>query len=329
MRQLQVQGDNFNERDPLNGRWFGHSFDDTKDNGVFRLGFQNLNNIGSTSIAANFKILAANQEAMDIDLLGFSEHGINYNKPQVREKVAQATKGAFAGRSATQLTSGNMERPSNSLPGGTGIMMIGNTVGRIEPQGNGTDRMGRWTYYTLRRRHQTPLTIYSVYMVCQKPTNETGTTSYHQQKLQLTAEGRPNAHPRQAFLADLKASVRQHQSSGHAVILGGDFNCDMSPGSVLANFAATLNLVDPWVHHYPGEEDFRSYRRGSKRIDVMLCTPAIIPMIRHVGYAPFGWMTNSDHRLLVCDISAEHLFGSTDKPLESPNVRVPKSNGSM
>ena len=189
-----------------------------------------------------------------------------------------------------------MQTENVYLPGGTAMIATGDTVGRLEPKGQHRDSMGRWSYIHLRRKGQPPVTIYTVYQVCQNPTNAIGNTAWHQQRLALNHQDRTNQHPRQAFITDLTKSIQKHQALQHAIIIGGDFNetTDKHSSGIL-KLLTTTNLVDPFLHFHPTLPTFNTYNRGSQRIDAIFCSPTIIPTIKSIGYAPFNWVTNSDH----------------------------------
>jgi hypothetical protein len=84
--------------------------------------------------------------------------------------------------------------------GGTGIIALGDTIGRIDHNGKGGDHMGRWSYFHFKRRNANPLTVISIYQVCSKPTDEIGATAWHQQRRALDLEQRHQVHPRTACL---------------------------------------------------------------------------------------------------------------------------------
>ena len=81
----------------------------------------------------------------------------------------------------------------------------------------------------------------------------------------------------------------------------------------------TTNLIDPFLHKNPGVQPFNTYKRGSTRIDAVLCSPIILPSIRTLGYAPFNWVTNSDHRAIILDLK---VIMSTMKTL---SIRISTS----
>lgn len=59
-------------------------------------------------------------------------------------------------------------------PGGTGTLLLGPIVGRLEANGIYGDPMGRWSVTHFRRRDQSPITVITAYQVCPKPTNILG-----------------------------------------------------------------------------------------------------------------------------------------------------------
>ena len=182
--------------------------------------------------------------------------------------------------------------------------------------------MGRWTFVTLRRKQQKPVTIVTVYQVNVRPTNDIGITAWHQQRLELNKQGNTSLHPRKAFIQDLIRLVEQLQQMDHDIMIGGNFNetADKQNSGLLKLMTKT-GLLDPWIHRFPTHPTFNTYRRGSKRIDTVLCTPNIVPMIKGIGYSPFNWLINSDHRAIVLEISSTTLF---QEPDDVSNFSVPQ-----
>jgi hypothetical protein len=153
------------------------------------------------------------------------------------------------------------------------------------------------------------LTIIAAYQVNQQPTNTVGITAWHQQRLQLDDQGRQAIHPRQAFIEDLIQFIKRCQADGHNIILGGDFNETTHKNtSGLLRLLSTTDLLDPWTRRYPNHPDFNTYARGTSRIDGVFCSPNLYPFIEAHGYAPFYWITNSDHRAVVIDFNSDMLF---------------------
>ena len=187
--------------------------------------------------------------------------------------------------------------------------------------------MGRWSYATFRRKQLPPLTIFTVYQVNPRPTNEIGITAWHQQRLQLNEQNRNECHPRTAFIDDLIMLIKSKLTISHEIIIGGDFNDSLdNPRSQLRRFMSATGLVDTWTNIHPHHTPFSSYNRGSKRIDIVLCTPLLLQNIHGQGYSPYNWFTNSDHRAIVIDFDETSLFGSKHNPIPAQNLRGIRTN---
>ena len=307
--------------------WIGTAPPTDKPTTTFRIAFNNINGLGSQQYGHSIQQLVESQSALGIDLLGIIEHCLNTEQPRVRNTLQRSLQQHFLGRYVLQINSGQMQTTSAYLPGGTATLLVDRIVGRLESNGRGGDTMGRWSCVTLRRQKQKPLTVYAVYKVNAKPTNDIGITAWHQQRLQLDSQHRHNEHPRDAFTKDLIKAITNHQALGHDIIVGGDFNDTLfQPNSQLLKLATSVNLIDPWTRLYPEHENFKTYQRGTKRIDSMLCSHSVAFSVRSMGYSPFNWLTNSDHRALVIDFDEKALFGRITDPLPSPQLRGIKSN---
>jgi hypothetical protein len=309
-------------------QWIGTAIDTTNSPpNTFRLAFNNVNSLGAHTYSQTIQQLADTQSNFAIDILGITEHCLNVNQPRVRNNLSRGLNQDFLGQHSLQIDCSNLQTVSPYLPGGTAILVIGSLIGRVAPHGKGGDPMGRWSYITLRRQAQGPLTIYTVYKVNENPTNDVGITAWHQQRLQLDHENRHDAHPREAFTMDLIKMIQRHQAQGHDIIVGGDFNDTLlRPRSQLLKLANSTDLTDPWIHLHPDHESFSTYSRGNTRIDAILCSHSILRHIQHIGYSPFNWLTNSDHRTLVVDFDTKALFGNHDNPLPNLKLRGIKSN---
>ena len=153
-----------------------------------------------------------------------TEHCIHIHHQDTLKNIQQTLKNNIQDKSFLQMNASRTPTTQRYLPGGTAIMMVGNTIGRIEPKGSGGDYMGRWSYIHLRRKHATPVTIITAYQVNRNPTNATGTTAWHQQRLILDNEGKYDEHPQTAFINDLSHFISELQQQQHDIIIGGDFN---------------------------------------------------------------------------------------------------------
>ena len=272
--------------------------------------------------------IISEQIATESDILCMTEHCINVHHQDIHRQIQSSIRKTIHEKVYLQITSSVTQTESPYLPGGTAIAITGNSVGRLEQTNRGGDAMGRWTYITLKRKYHNPITIISVYQVNIKPTNDIGITAWHQQRLALNKLGKSHIHPRQAFIQDLTNQVREFQSMKHDIILGGDFNETADkPRSGLLKLMIDTGLLDPWTHRFPTHPTFNTYRRGSQRIDTILCSPPVVPMIRSLSYSPFNWFTNSDHRAMVIDLNSLIIFQEPDDTTQlSVQQRAIRSN---
>jgi exonuclease III len=291
---MQWRGDNVTPYDPTSVRMMFHNV----------RGIQ-LNNTSDKTI----EFLSNEQVASNIDILGISEVNLDTTNFRVYHQLQQQLAQAFPGTSTMQFNSSPAISHTAYKPGGTGLLTIGQLTSRLDANGKGGDPLGRWSHMHFRRKNQNPVTVISAYQVCVSPTNQIGNTAWHQQKRRLIEQGRED-HPRKAFIDDLIDFIRQLQANNHDIILGGDFNETLdAPASGLLRLATNTHLVDPWDYRFPTHPKFNTQKYGSKRIDSILLTPRLLPAITGLGYAPFDYIIDSDHRATVISFDTKKLFG--------------------
>lgn len=78
--------------------------------------------------------------------------------------------------------------------------------------------------------------------------------------------------------------------------------------------ASSLQLTDPFLHRFPQSQEFGTHESGRRRIDLILVSPAILPCIQRVGYAPFDYSTSSDHRPVLIDLHTQGFLGKYTQP---------------
>jgi hypothetical protein len=109
---------------------------------------------------------------------------------------------------------------------------------------------------------------------------------------------------------DISEFIRSLQARQHEIIIGGDWNDHISAtNSTTLRMSTNLNLVDPWLQHYPNQPNFPpTYGRGSNRIDSFLISHWLLKSVGAIGYSPVGFTFNSDHRTIVIKMSRRILF---------------------
>ena len=227
-------------------QWIGDPIVTPKPNETVRIMFHNVNGIGSQNTPQNTAILINEQISTETDIMGITEHCINTNHKDIYRRIQDNVHKTIRDKTLLHINASTIQTESAYLPGGTAISLVGNTVGRVEPKGRGGDPMGRWSFAHLRRKNQKPITIITAYQVNIRPTNEIGSTAWHQQRLLLNQQQRTDIHPRQAFIHDLMEFVQTLHTQKHDIIIGGDFNETADKAnSGLLKLMTTAGLVDP------------------------------------------------------------------------------------
>jgi hypothetical protein len=131
-----------------------------------------------------------------------------YKPLTVINKLQSSLRSDFPGQATLQIDLSRSDAPHSYKAGGTALITLGDIVGRLEPKGKSGDPLGRWSIMHVRRQHQKPITIISIYQVCTSPTNNIGNTAWHQQRLALDGQGRTTTHPRKAFIDDFTKVIQ-------------------------------------------------------------------------------------------------------------------------
>ena len=150
---------------PIQQTWIGQQPNDTKSANTLRLLFQNVNSLGP-QYAQQMSILANEPLTLDVDILAITEHCVNIHHRDTHKRLHNSLRTSIQEKTVLQIDSSTTMTTNSYLPGGTAILMTGDAVGRLEPNGKGGDKMGRWSFIHLRRQNLPPLTIYSVQTSC-------------------------------------------------------------------------------------------------------------------------------------------------------------------
>ena len=188
--------------------------------------------------------------------------------------------------------------------------------------------MGRWSGYTICGK-QKKLTILTAYQVC-KASNPGSNTAAEQQKTQLLLreKGKPRKKseldPRKAFIDDLDNLLKELHEDNHEIIIMMDANeCIYEKASKLRNIMSKHGLTDVHRDQHPelDPEDWKTYNRGSKKIDYIFGSPGVLEWTHRSGIEEFNARIQSDHRGLWLDLDLESLLGGKIPDLIPPQQR--------
>jgi hypothetical protein len=88
-----------------------------------------------------------------------------------------------------ELGSSEYQSITNYKPGGTAIIVQGDSTGHITLTPD-SDKYGRWSYVTTTGANGSTNIFITSYQICRKPTNRTGITAFHQQQAAFITEKR-------------------------------------------------------------------------------------------------------------------------------------------
>jgi len=204
-------------------------------------------------------------------------------------------------------------------PGGTMLLAQGDLVGRIKDRGS--NPLGRWSWMKLVGKNNRLILVISACQVCARPTNPSGTTTFHQQESILRQRGIKKPKPCKYLEQHLQEFIRLGKTRHESVILMGDFNEPMHEQSSMARIATTHGLVDIMFQGNPDLPDPATHARGSTRIDYALLSLELVDAVEFCGYEPFHSQVQSDHRGFYLDFSTNCLFGSATQALCPVTIR--------
>jgi hypothetical protein len=103
-------------------------------------------------------------------------------------------------------------------------------------------------------------------------------------------------------------------------IIMGDWNEKCKGSSNSQIICNELGLVDAFDRIYPEHQEFKTYNRGSRRIDFVLTPANIADKITHFVYELFNYRLTGDHRGAHFDISEKILSGNEQEKEYDPRL---------
>ena len=270
-----------------------------------RLGFQNINGIDRGTRPATEVIHA--MKTLHIDIYGCAETNCNWTS-DFKAAVTAAMAYEFGSSNVTAASS--MSTKQGYLPGGVVTASVGGITKRITDQGS--DKLGRFSWITLKGQNATGLSIITAYRVSQKKSEKSGQqTSHYQQKAAMYKEGELTPDPRNRILQDLTTLITSKRIEGNEIILSIDANESWEmPKSMLHNFMITNNLADIHYHKIP-VLPITTWDGSTQRIDYMMATPGAMASTKQAGICSLHEGIISDHILLYADIDINEIIGGS------------------
>ena len=285
-RPIQLTRNNQRRNDP-----WGDELNEKPDD-VTRVYAMNVNGLALDRRGGRYDTLCETLKEVQADIFCGQEHNLDSNQTAVRSILFNTSRQHWQ-RSRALFATTPIEFTNAYKPGGTMIMTLDNTTGRIIRQS--ADKWGRWVSYTYQCAHNATLSVISAYQVVPMSTARGTATAAAQQQCLLMQHEDPINNPRKAFRRDLLSFLKKLQSDGDDLLLMGDFNEPLgSEADGMTFLAAELNLIDLFDSHNSSTKP-ATYARGSTRLDYALATDKVVASVRHAGYEPFNNRFPTDH----------------------------------
>ena len=107
------------------------------------------------------------------------------------------------------------------------------------------------------------------------------------------------------MIFDLRTHIKQLIDNQHEVILFIDANEPHIYCSGIDKLIKRTKMIDPILVRHGCAAEPNTHKRGSDRIDFVLCTRLINDFITKCGIVPFDQISLSDHRGIYLDIQVK------------------------
>ena len=265
--------------------------------------------IADIEVPSKLDNIIQQMRAWNVDVVSLAEVCTDWNKQIPRRIIQQVTKKYHQTGSWTVSTS-NIDMDNFWKPGGTGMLSMGVSNGRVKDRGVDPWKMGRWSYNLLSGSEAgKTLLIITGYRVGQRTGLPGPQTAWFQQQTMLLKDNR-NDNPYEAFLTDLSKWLRQFQKDNMELLICLDANEQWGENSTIAKFADQFNLsnINQEFQLSATHPNIANPSRGTT-IDFCLGTPAVVENIQYASSTPFELETLGDHRGIILDINISRLLG--------------------
>ena len=300
----------------------GNPMEIDKEPHLTRFLFQNPDGFG---LGHELEQILEHGLAMQCDHLVLPETKTNTDLNWVKAKVYDHCRRIVGlGTYRAVMASTPLEYHTAHKPGGVLAVTMGKLSGRVLE--TGSDEFGRWVYTKFNASGNKNVTVIGIYQPCDQNYKTAGpTTSTIQQYSLLKQAGRHNPHRvRHHYATDLVQFVKECQSKGEQVCVGGDFNETLGDDEAgLSWLMSQCGLQDVCsTMHGIDTHSFNTHTRGSRCIDYILVDPELMDAVEACGYEPFKIQILGDHRGVYMDVNTQLFFGSDTMPLLLMQLRL-------
>ena len=197
----------------------------TKNSMTMRLIFQNVNGLPTTPKHPKLDSIQSFMALNQVDVMGMSEVNVAWHTIPTNNRLHSLTSEWFETRHLSIAWNTHEDPLSTRQIGGVALITTNSLTHQIIESGQDPMALGRWTWTRYRGQKGFTLRIIS----CYRPVpNARGPLSAYNQHRRFFLRQNNETCPRKQFMADLRIQLLAWQEAGDALIVGGDWNDDIS-----------------------------------------------------------------------------------------------------
>lgn len=255
-----------------------------------------------------------------VDIISLAELCVAWEDKIPRQVIRQITK-QYDTNACWTTASSNVPVGSFCKPGGTGLLVMGNTTGRIVDKGTDPWRMGRWAFSLIQGPKNTASILIVVGYRAGNRTSPGGLkTAWAQQQAILHKTGRSET-PHAAFITDLTSWLHEYKTDNMEILLCLDANEQWRNNSSISQLATEFQLINMNKElGLPASHPNIANLSNSTNIDFCLCSVKMWDNVSYGASTPYDLTVLGDHRGVLLDFNIERILGR-DKTMDEIKTR--------
>ena len=269
-----------------------------------RILYQNTCSLGLTGSAHSLEEICDFMSTWNVDICCLVETNTHWKHRRTKGKLLNVLN-KFGKRQKIQTSETVTTWPSIYKPGGTMMISSPSLASRVITSGEDEEEYGRWSYTTYGGENNKRLTIIAAYRTC-IPYDEMGVSTVHSQQWDIMEERNIEHMNIRAKIIkkDINIFMAILIKQNHEVITFIDGNEQFIPGNKgISKLTSHPAMLDPLLYRHNLKYEPHTHKRGSFRIDFVVCTKIINQYITKCGILPFDTVTVSDHRPFYLDVN--------------------------
>ena len=261
---------------------------------------------------------AMNDYKIDIVLMSSTDRKWNELREEtIKRKIKPINKNV----EVVVSDSGEQTKTDNRyLPGGTLGIFTGRIVGMIVNEKTTVDRLGRWTSTRIEKGTK-KMQIINVYRIPES--TKSGVLTSKAQYDRVSGEVKTTREYRTDMLNELTEEIGKLKAAGvTGIILTGDMNQDIT-STTMQRFIRENGFYE--LHEEVNETDSlvrdKTYKNGTKQIDVILGTEPILQATRGSKIIDFDEIIITDHRGFLFDVDVKEYFDINTSKYDKSETR--------